>query len=129
MTKQTDVIVFAVQGSGYPTIQYGTDSSDHQATGGYGPLGDGNALPYSATIPADPNALYYYVSAQLQGSGSITDSVTEVIETWCSDGANKTESFPLASGSASGGYAIADAEYTGGGNTGNAAQAEQDAGC
>jgi hypothetical protein len=128
MTKQTDTVVFRVQGSGYPSIQYGSDSSNHQATGGYGQLGDGNALPWSATMPYDPGAQYYAVSAQLEGSGSITDSVTEVITTWCSDGTHKTESFPLANGSASGGYAIATAEYTGG-DTGNAQQAESDAGC
>jgi hypothetical protein len=54
--------------------------------------------------------------------------VTEVITTYCSDGSHKTESFPLASGHASGGYAIAQAEYAGG-DTGNATQAESDAGC
>ena len=54
--------------------------------------------------------------------------MTEVITTYCSDGSHKTESFPLASGHASGGYNIAQAEYTGG-NTGNATQAETDAGC
>jgi hypothetical protein len=43
-------------------------------------------------------------------------------------GSHHTESFPLASGHASGGYNIAQAEYTGG-DTGNAQQAESDAGC
>lgn len=128
MTKQTDVVVLRVQGTGYPSIQYGTDSINDQAAGGYGPLGDGNALPWTASLPYNPSALYYAVSAQFEGSGSISDSVTEVITTWCSDGTHKTESFPLASGSASGGYTIAQAEYTGG-NTGNAQQAESDAGC
>jgi hypothetical protein len=74
------------------------------------------------------SALYHAVSAQLQGYGDISDSVTEVVTTIRSDGSHKTESFPLASGNASGGYAIAQAEYAGG-NTGNAAQAESDAGC
>jgi hypothetical protein len=128
MTKQTDTIVFKVEGSGYPSIQYGTDSSDNNPSGGYGPLGDGNPLPWTASAPYDSSALYYYVSAQLEGSGDISDSVTEVVETWCSDGTHHTESFPLASGQASGGYAIASAEYTGG-DTGNAGQAESDAGC
>jgi hypothetical protein len=120
--------VFRVQGSGYPTIQYGTDSDNNQAQGGYGPLGDGNALPWTASITYDPDALYDVVSAQLEGSGNITDTVTEVITTYCSDGTHKTESFPLASGHASGGYAIASAEYADG-DTGNATQAESDAGC
>jgi hypothetical protein len=78
----------------------------------------------------DPGALYYAVTAQLEGSGSIQDSVTEVVTAWCSGSNPKTESFPLASGSASGGYGIARAEYVGvGGDTGNASQAESDAGC
>ena len=128
MTKQTDKIVFRVKGSGYPSIQYGTDSSDNNPAGGYGPLGDGNPLPWTASMSYSAGALYYYVTAQLEGSGDISDSVTEVIETWCSNGTHKTESFQLATGQAAGGYAIANAEYTGG-DTGNAGQAESDAGC
>ena len=130
MTRQIDLAVFDVSGSGYPSIQYGTDSDNNNVQGGYGPLGDGVALPWSASITYHPNALYYAVTAQLEGSGDISDSVTEVITTYCSDGHHKTESFPLASGHASGGYAIAQAEYSNlGGGTGNAEQAESDAGC
>jgi len=128
MTRQADKVVFKVWGSGYPSVQYGSDSDSNQAKGGYGPLGDGVALPWSASLSYDPSPLYYAVSARLQGYGTIRDSVTEVITTYCSDGSHKTESFPLAAGNASGGYAIAQAEYTGG-NTGNATQAESDAGC
>ena len=128
MSRQTDTVVFKVTGSGYPSIQYGTDSNNDSPPGGYGPLGNGNALPWSASLTYDSSALYYYVSAQLQGYGDISDSVTEVITTYCSDGSHETESFALANGHASGGYNIAQAEYTGG-NTGNATQAESDAGC
>lgn len=128
MTRQVDLVVFKVTGSGYPSIQYGTDSNNNSPPGGYGPLGDGNALPWSASLTYDPSALYYYVSAQLEGYGDISDSVTEVITTYCSDGSHQTERFPLANGHASGGYNIAQAEYTGG-DTGNAQQAESDAGC
>jgi hypothetical protein len=128
MTRQTDKVVFKVRGSGYPSIQYGSDSDSRSPAGGYGPLGDGNALPWSASVTYDPSALYYAVSAQLEGYGDISDSVTEVITTYCSDGSHKTESFPLAHGHASGGYNIAQAEYADG-DTGNAAQAESDAGC
>jgi hypothetical protein len=127
-TKQIDVVVFKVWGSGEPSIQYGTDSSTSNPSDGAGPLGDGNYLPWQASMPYNPGALYYAVSAQLEGSGSIQDSVTEVVTTWCSGSKPKTESFPLASGNASGGYGIATAEYAGG-NTGNAQQAESDAGC
>jgi hypothetical protein len=128
MTRQTDKVLFKVWGSGYPSVQYGSDSDSRSPAGGYGPLGDGNALPWSASVTYDPSALYYAVSAQLEGYGDISDSVTEVITTYCSDGSHKTESFPLAHGHASGGYNIAQAEYAGG-DTGNAAQAESDAGC
>jgi hypothetical protein len=87
-------------------------------------------LPWSASLTYDPSALYYVVTAQLEGSGDIQDSVTEVIVTYCSDGTHKTESFPLANGHASGGYSIASAQYNAlGSSTGNAAQAESDAGC
>ena len=98
MTRQTDTVVFKVSGSGYPSVQYGTDSNSNDVPGGYGPLGNGVALPWSASLTYDPSALYYAVSAQLQGSGDISDSVTEVITTYCSDGSHKTESFPLATG-------------------------------
>jgi hypothetical protein len=120
--------VFKVTGTGYPSIQYGTDSDSRSPAGGYGPLGDGAALPWNAALAYDPDALYYAVTAQLEGSGDISDSVTEVVTTYCSDGTKHAESFPLASGQASGGYNIARAEYAGG-DTGNAGQAESDAGC
>jgi hypothetical protein len=128
MTRQTDFIVFKVWGSGVPSIQYGSDSANNNP-GSAGPLGDGNYLPWQASMPYDPNALYYAVDAQLEGSGSIQDSVTEVVETWCSNGSHQSESFPEAQGSASGGYGIAMAEFTDSTQDGNAAQAESDAGC
>jgi hypothetical protein len=67
-------------------------------------------------------------SAQLQGDGDISDSVAEVNNHVLLHGSHKTESFPLASDHASGGYTIARAEYAGG-DTGNATHAESDAGC
>lgn len=126
MTSQSDSVVFKAWGSGQPSILYGTDSSNSQP-GSLGVLGDGNALPWTATMPYSASALYYAVTAQLEGWGSVSDSVTEVVVTTCAGSAPKTESFPLATGSASDGYAIAQAE--GMGDTGNAAQAESDAGC
>jgi hypothetical protein len=51
-----------------------------------------------------------------------------VVSTYCSDGSHHAESFPPASGHASIGYNIAQVEYAGG-DTGNAQQAESDAGC
>jgi len=127
MTRQTDTVVFKVWGSGQPSVQYGTDSSTSNP-GSLGPLGDGNALPWEGSMPYNSVALYYAVTAQLEGWGSVSDSVTEVVTTTCSGQAPKTESFTLATGQASGGYAIATAEYASG-DTGNVTQAQSDAGC
>jgi hypothetical protein len=127
MLSQTDTVVFAVTGTGEPSVQYGNGATTNNPSGGAGPLGDGNYLPWQASMTYNAGAEYYAVTAQLEGSGNISDTVTEVITTRCSNGTH-TESFPLANGSASGGYGIAQAEYTGG-DTGNASQAESDAGC
>lgn len=127
MLSQTDIVVFSVTGTGEPSIQYGDGATTNNPSDGAGPLSDGNYLPWHASMTYSPGAEYYAVTAQLEGSGSISDTVTEVVTTQCSNGTH-TESFPLASGNASGGYGIARAEYTGG-DTGNATQAETDAGC
>jgi hypothetical protein len=120
MLSQTETIVFSVTGTGDPDVTYGSDNNQNDA----GTV----SLPWQGTIQLDPSALYYAVDAQLQGYGSIQDTVSESITTTCSNGAVKTESFPMANGSASGGYAIASAEYVGG-DPGNQYQAESDAGC
>ena len=127
MLSQADTVVFAVTGTGEPSVQYGNGATTNNPSDGAGPLGDGNYLPWQASMTYSAGAEYYAVTAQLEGSGNISDTVTEVITTRCSNGTH-TESFPLANGSASGGYGIAQAEYTGG-DTGNASQAESDAGC
>lgn len=128
MTKQTDIVVFSVSGNGEPSIQYGDGATTNNPSDGAGPLGDGVYLPWHASMNYSAGAFYYAVTAQLEGYGSIQDTVSEQITTYCSNGHIKTETFPLANGSASGGYGIATAEYTGG-DTGNASQAESDAGC
>jgi hypothetical protein len=56
MTRQTDTVVFKVWGSGQPSIQYGTDSSTSNP-GSLGPLGDGNALSWEASMTYDSGAL------------------------------------------------------------------------
>jgi hypothetical protein len=66
--------------------------------GDYGPLGDGNALPWSASMTYNPNALYYAVITQLEGYGDISDSVTEVVTTYCSNGIHKTSGGELSVG-------------------------------
>ena len=80
----------------------------------YGPEGtedSASSLPFTKTMPLDDSAQYYDVTAQLQGSGQVTCSTT--VE-WSGGPTVK-------SGSASGGYNIADAEvcsdFTGGWTT------------
>jgi hypothetical protein len=48
-------------------ITYGSDSDNRQG---------GSSLPWSASLPLQDSALYYVVTAQLQGEGDITCTVT-----------------------------------------------------
>ena len=84
-------------------ITYGNDSDNRQ---GYG-------MPFHATIPGKAGALYQDVTAQLQGSGDITAKVYEIITARYSDGTSTHHRQLVASAHASGGYNIANAEYTG----------------
>jgi hypothetical protein len=107
----TDLFVkFTVTGTGQPTIQYGSDSDTRGGGGHLGALGEGNYLPWSATMPEDDNALYYDVTAQLQGYGDITATVSEVTVHHYSNGTTKTETRVLKTAHASGSYNIAMAE-------------------
>lgn len=108
---RTDRIVYTVTGTGYPSVQYGSDSNTVDVPGGYGPLGDGVALPFTASQRNDPNALYFAVSAQLEGGGDITATVTEVQTTVYKDGHSVRHVTRLAHAHAAGGYAIANAQY------------------
>jgi hypothetical protein len=111
---RTDRIVYTVTGSGYPSVQYGSDSNTVDVPGGYGPLGDGVALPFSASQRPDGNALYYDVTAQLEGGGDIAATVTEVRTTVYKDGHSVEHTTQLAHAHAAGGYAIANAESVSG---------------
>jgi hypothetical protein len=94
---------FYVSGTGEPSIQYGSDSDEINTPGGLGTLGDGNALPWHASLQFDPTAEYYDISAQLEdGGGSIscTIVVTEA-------GYNP---LTVATGQASGDYSICSAQ-------------------
>jgi hypothetical protein len=83
-------------------ITYGSDSSSSDAT----------ALPFSATSALDSSAEYYTIMAQLQGGGSVNCTLT--VQSNASGTVTKT-------GSANGGYTIADLEicsdFTGGWET------------
>jgi hypothetical protein len=97
-----DKVCFAVTGTGTPTISYGNDNDSRDAGG---QIGTGNKLPWHACMPANRDASFWNVTAQLQGGGDITATVTEVRP----DGTRKV----LQTAHASGGYQIALAEYVG----------------
>ncbi|MEU9206466.1 MmpS family transport accessory protein [Streptomyces sp. NPDC048415] len=87
-----DKVVFKVWGSG-PSgvdITYGSDTDNLQ----------GRGLPMTKTLTLKDDAMYYSVTAQLQGGGDIHCSVTV-------DGKTKT-------GHAVGGYNICSAQLSGG---------------
>jgi hypothetical protein len=100
-----DKVCFAVVGTGQPSISYGNDSDNRDAGGKSGPLSDGNGLPWKACMRADRSASYWDVTAQLEGGGDITATVTEVR----GDGTSKL----LATAHAAGGYQVAAAGYAG----------------
>jgi hypothetical protein len=63
--------VFIVTGS----APNGADSDNRSPQGGLGPLGSGTALPWEGSMTYHSSALYYDVTAQLQGGGDITCKV------------------------------------------------------
>ncbi|MEU4090162.1 MmpS family transport accessory protein [Streptomyces aureus] len=87
-----DKVVFKVWGSAPAgvDITYGSDTDNL----------DGHGLPMTKTLSLKDDAMYYNVSAQLQGGGDIHCSVTV-------DGKTKT-------GHARGGYNICSAQLSGG---------------
>jgi hypothetical protein len=91
----------AVSGAG---ITYGTDTDNRSPAGGLGLGGSGTALPWHASIPFDPAAQYYTVSAQLQGDTAGNITCTIVVS-----GPGDTP-LTVAHGHASGGYNICDAQ-------------------
>jgi hypothetical protein len=86
--------VFSCSGSAPDgiNITYGGEGSDLSASN----------LPFQATVPLDTSDMYYSVTAQLQGSGSISCSTTV---NW-----NGSPGTVAKTSSASGGYNIAMAE-------------------
>jgi len=110
VTRSDEQIVFKVWGSGQPSIQYGTDSDNRDGGGHVGFLGEGNYLPWSDHLKFHDSALYYYVTAQLEGSGDIKCALVAKVTDYYSDGTHQTQTERVASGHASGGYNICQAE-------------------
>lgn len=109
-TRTVVRVLFSVTGTGAPSITYGSDSDNLSPDGHLGPLGDGNALPWHASVPYDRNALYYDVSAQLEGSGDIRCTLSLKVTRYYSDGTHISRSKIVQRGHAAGGYNICDAQ-------------------
>jgi hypothetical protein len=110
VTRTTTRVVFKVWGTGTPSIMYGSDSDNLSPSGNLGPLGDGNALPWKATMPYRDGALYYMVNAQLEGGGDIRCSVGIRVTDYYSDGTHISRGKVVERGHAIGGYNICDAQ-------------------
>lgn len=76
-------------------ITYGADGSSHSAT----------KLPFNHSDPLESTALYYNVTAQLQGGGSVSCTTTVTYD----DGSGTAQTV-TKTGSADGDYNIASAE-------------------
>lgn len=111
-TRTVTRVLFVVTGTAAQgaDITYGSDSDNRSPHGGLGPLGSGTAIPWHGSIHYHKSALYYYVSAQLQGSGNITCKVRVQVTAYYSDGTHRTRAKTTATGHASGEYNICDAQ-------------------
>lgn len=105
-------IVFRVRGDAPDgaDITYGSDSDNRSPQGGLGFDGSGEALPFTASLKFHSSALYYDISAQLQGSGNISCQVLAKVTRYWSDGTHISRHKVLAHGHASGGFNICDAQ-------------------
>jgi hypothetical protein len=87
------VVTFTVTGTAPDglTITYGSNSANDQG---------GTSLPWSTTMPLGGSGVeYYYIDAQLSGAGTVSCSIA-------------VKGKVIGTGSASGGYNIADCEIT-----------------
>jgi len=91
-------------------ITYGSDSDNRSPQGGLGALGSGTALPWQGSMRYRSDALYYDVTAQLDGGGDITCKVRIRVTQYYSDGTHISKAKTVASGKASGGFNICDAQ-------------------
>jgi hypothetical protein len=109
-------VTFVVTGWGNPSITYGSDSDNRDGGGTRGQLGDGNGLPWTRSISFSGDALYYYLSAQLEGAGSIS---CKIVVTGPGD-----DPLTVSHGRASGGYNICSAQAGPSDSTGTSWQDE-----
>ena len=105
-------IVFTVRGSAPQgaDITYGSDTDNRSPQGGLGFDGSGTTIPWSGSVKYHRSALYYSITAQLQGGGNITCKVRVQVAEWFSDGTHYIRSRTVAQGHASGSYNVCDAQ-------------------
>jgi hypothetical protein len=89
---------FIVTGTGDPSITYGSDADNRDGGGTAGFMGDGNALPWRASMRFRGDAQYYSMDAQLEGSGNIHCKIVVT--------GPGVQTLTVSSGHASGGYSI-----------------------
>jgi hypothetical protein len=95
---QVTRVHFTVTGTGSPSITYGSDADSRTPPGSFGPLGDGVALPFHASMRFRGDASYYSMDAQLEGGGDIHCKITV--------SGPDIDTMTVSSGHASGGYNI-----------------------
>ena len=78
--------------------------------GGLGALGTGVSVPWSGQMAYRSSALYYYISAQLGGSGDIHCALYVKVTAYYSDGSHISRKKLVAEGHASGSYNICSAQ-------------------
>jgi hypothetical protein len=107
VTRTVKRVVFIVTGSapGGAQITYGSDSEN------LSPPGGAASPPWHASVPLNLGALYYAVSAQLQGSGNISCRVVLRVTRYWSDGTHESASRVLATGRAENSYNICQAQF------------------
>jgi hypothetical protein len=110
VTRTVRRVVFIVTGSapGGAMITYGSDSSNLSPPGGTA------TPPWRASVRLNLGALYYAVSAQLQGDGDIACRVVLRVTRYWSDGTHLSAARTLATGRAENGYNICQAQYNNG---------------
>jgi hypothetical protein len=91
-------VKFIVTGTGNPSITYGSDADNRDGNGTAGLLGDGNPLPWHASMRFRSDAQYYSMDAQLEGSGDIKCKLVVT--------GPGIAPLTVATGHASGGYSI-----------------------
>ena len=108
---------FIVTGTGVPSITYGSDADNRNASGTIGLLGDGNQLPWRASMRFRSDAQYYSMDAQLENGGDIHCKIVVT--------GPGVQPMTVSSGHASGNYSICSVQAAPNDSRGSSWQNEQ----